>query len=68
MSYLEDIKNWFTKDNIITTVLIILVIAVLYVNMKVNDVSYRLQQTIMYSPLRLEKSDRDRSWFTPSYY
>jgi hypothetical protein len=65
MSTFEDFKNWFTKDNIITVVLVLLVVAFFYVNMKINDVAYRLQQTIMYSPLKAEK---DRSLFTPSYY
>lgn len=53
MSGFEDFIKWFTKDNITTTLFVLLVIAVFYVNFKVNDIDYRLQQTIMYHSNKL---------------
>jgi len=47
MSY-EDTKK-FIIDNYITISLIILLIAIVYVNIKVNDLDYRLQQTIIHA-------------------
>lgn len=48
MIALEDISKWFTKDNVVIGLIILLLAIVFYVNMKVNDVDYRLRQTIMY--------------------
>lgn len=51
MSGLEELKKW-VKENSTIIIIILLFIAVFYVNMKVNDVDYRLQQTIMNPPLK----------------
>lgn len=51
MSTFEDIKKFITENSIVIS-LVVLLIAVVYINMKVNDLDYRLQQTIIYSPLR----------------
>jgi hypothetical protein len=52
MSAFEDISKLFTKDNVTFGLIILLFVMVFYVNMKINDVDYRLRQTIMYRPDR----------------
>ena len=42
----------FIKENGIVLSLVFLLIAVIYINHKVNDLNYRLLQTIMYQPLK----------------
>jgi hypothetical protein len=51
MSSLDDIKKFIT-ENSVTISLVLLLIAVIYINIKVNNVDYKLQQTIMYSPMK----------------
>ena len=52
MSNFEDIKT-FVMDNIIAITFVLFLIAIIYINIKVNDVDYRLQQTIMNSYTRI---------------
>lgn len=40
----------FVINNGVTITLVILVLAVLYINYKINDLNYRVQQTLMYTP------------------
>jgi len=56
----DDVKI-FVYDNSTTIVLILLTIAVIYINLKVNNLDYKVQQTIIYSPLK----SNDRSY--PNY-
>lgn len=49
MSFFDDLKKWFTKENSIVTVLILLTIMIFYINTKINNIDYKLQQTLMYS-------------------
>lgn len=50
MSTTEDLSKWLTKDNIIIIMFALLFVIIFYVNVKVNDIDYRLRQTIMYHP------------------
>jgi len=50
----------FIKQNYIEILLLILVISVVYLNMKINNIDYRLQQTIMYSSIQNREIDRNR--------
>jgi hypothetical protein len=48
MPYKDIEKFW--QENWLTIILTLMVIAIIYINYKVNDLNYRLQQTIMYNP------------------
>lgn len=58
MSSFEELKK-FVTENIITIILVLLLIGVIYVNMKINDLDYRLQQTIINHPMH--QNDRSNS-------
>jgi hypothetical protein len=69
MSTFDDVKK-FTQENSVTISIVVLLIAVIYINIKVNDLNYRLQQTIMYQPMRqtersynYEQPCRSSGWF-----
>lgn len=47
MSNIEDVKLFVLENSIVIT-FIVIVIAIIYINLKINDIDYRLQQTIMY--------------------
>jgi hypothetical protein len=47
----DDVKKFITENGT-PIFLVVLLFAVVYVNIKINDIDYRLQQTIVYSPLR----------------
>ena len=48
------------KENYIQILLLILVVSVVYLNMRVNNMEYRLQQTIMYSSIQNQDINRNR--------
>lgn len=48
MSSYDDAKK-FVIDNYVAISLIILLIAIVYVNMKINNLDYKFQQTLMYA-------------------
>jgi len=62
MSTFDDVKK-FAQENSVMISIVVLLIAVIYINIKVNDLNYRLQQTIMYQPVR--QSERSYNYAQP---
>lgn len=65
MSSFEDFKK-FVAENSVTIVLTLMLIAIVYVNIKVNDVDYRLQQTIINQYGRRNEQDQYRGFYSDS--
>lgn len=64
MNTFEDIKKFVIENNVVIS-LVVLLIAVVYINIKINDLDYRVQQTIIYSPLR--QNERSYGYQPPPY-
>lgn len=66
MPSFDEIKSYIIENYVIIS-LIILLIAVIYINIKVNDLNYRMQQTIMYGSVCQSERRSERRSERPYY-